>query len=131
MTLGKFTMALALLAAPAAWGQFSKAELMKVAADRFDTVAKTLKLSPQQADMIKPLLESKYRDMGEVRRRFLDGNRSEDSRKETVSSLKSINSKYNDEIAAKLNPDQVSKWKDLQKKWKDDLAVKIPASFGN
>jgi hypothetical protein len=69
--------------------------------------------------------------MGEVRKRFLDGNRTEATRREAVDSLKSVSSRYNDEIAEKLSPDQLSKWKGLQKKWKDDLVVKMPAGFGN
>jgi hypothetical protein len=34
-----------LLTAPAAWAQFSKADMIKLATDRFDTAAKTLNLS--------------------------------------------------------------------------------------
>jgi hypothetical protein len=132
MIVGRLLLAAVLLVAtPAAWGQFSKAEMAKLAIDRMDSVAKALKLSPQQIEMIKPLLEGKYRDMGEVRKRFLDGNRTEATRREAVDSLKSVSSRYNDEIAEKLSPDQLSKWKGLQKKWKDDLVVKMPAGFGN
>ena len=39
MILGKFTLAMFLLTAPAVWAQFSKADMMKLATDRFDTAS--------------------------------------------------------------------------------------------
>ena len=67
MILGRFTLAMFLLTVPAVWGQYSRADMVKLAADRFDTAAKKLKLSPDQATAIQPLLQSKYVDIGQVK----------------------------------------------------------------
>ena len=67
MILGKFTVAMFLLTAPAAWAQFSRADMEKLATDRFDTAATTLKLKPDQVAAIKPLLQSKCVYMGQVK----------------------------------------------------------------
>jgi hypothetical protein len=56
----------------------------------------------------------------------MSGDRSDDSKKEAAESLKSINTKYDDQIASHLNPDQVKKMKDLSKGWKNDLSLKVP-----
>ena len=123
MTLGKFTLAMCLLTAPAAWGQFSKADMIKLATDRFDTAAKTLNLSPDQVTAIKPLLQSKYVDMGQVKDVYMASDKSDASKKEAKESLKAINEKYNGKINAILTPEQVKAWKRMQKDWKGDLVM--------
>src|SRR5579863_2213413 len=67
MILGKLTLAMFLLTAPAVWAQFSRADMTQLATDRFDTATKTLNLSPDQVAAIKPLLQSKCVDMGQVK----------------------------------------------------------------
>src|SRR5260370_2167618 len=66
MILGKFTLAMFLLTAPAVWAQFTRADMMKLATDRFDTAATTLNLSPDQVSPTKPLPQSKCADIGPV-----------------------------------------------------------------
>ena len=66
MLLGKFSLAIFLMTAPV-WAQYSRADMTKLAADRFDTAAKTLNLRSDQADAIKPLLQSKYVGIGQVK----------------------------------------------------------------
>jgi hypothetical protein len=121
MNLGKFTLAMILLTAPAAWGQFSKADMIKLATDRFDTAAKTLKLSPDQGAAIKPLLQSKYVDMGQVKDVYMTGAKSDSSKKEAKESLKAIDDKYNAQISPILTPEQAKLWRRMQKDWKDDI----------
>ena len=123
MTLGKVTLALFLLSAPAAWAQYSKADMTKLAADRFDTAAKTLNLTPDQVAGIKPLLESKCVYMGQVKDVYRASDKSDASKKTAKDSLKAIHDKYNAQIAAILTPEQAKAWKRLQKDWKDDLIV--------
>ena len=53
MLLGKFNLAIFLMTAPV-WAQYSRADMTKLAADRFETAAKTLNLRSDQADAIKP-----------------------------------------------------------------------------
>ncbi len=98
MTLGKFTLATFLLTAPA-WAQFSRADMMKLATDRFDTATNTLKLSPDQVAAIKPLLESKCVDMGQVKDVYMASAKDDASKKTAKESLKAIH----DEIQ---RPDQ-------------------------
>jgi hypothetical protein len=126
MVLPRFALAVSLLITPALWAQFGKADMIKLATDRMDTIAKALNLSPEQVNMIKPLLESKFSEMGEVKEKFVSGDKSDASKKEAADSLKAINTKYDDQIASHLNPDQVKKWKDLSKGWKNDLSLKVP-----
>ncbi len=120
MILGKFTLAIFLLTAPAVWAQFSRADMTKLATDRFDTAAKTLKLSPDQATAIKPLFESKYVYMGQIKDVYMASDKSVASKKNARDSLKAIHDKYNAKISAILTPDQAKEWKRMQKDWKDD-----------
>src|SRR5260370_12607316 len=119
MILGKFTLAIFLLTAPV-WAQFSRADMTKLAADRFDTAAKTLKLSPDQATAIKPLLESKYVYMGQIKDVYMASDKSDASKKTAKDSLKAIHDKYNAKINTILTPEQAKEWKRMQKDWKDD-----------
>src|SRR5262245_46119558 len=54
MILGRFTLAIFVMTAPAVWAQYSRSDMEKLSADRFDTAAKTLKLNPNQAAAIRP-----------------------------------------------------------------------------
>jgi hypothetical protein len=123
MILGKFTLAMFLLTAPAVWAQFSRADMMKLATDRFDTAAKTLNLSPDQGAAIKPLLQSKYVDMGQVKDVYMASDKSDASKKNAKESLKAIHDKYNAQINTILTAEQAKAWKRMQKDWKDDLIV--------
>ena len=126
MILGKFTLAMFLLTAPAVWAQFSRADMMKLATERFDTAAKTLHLSPDQVAAIKPLLESKYVDMGQVKDAYMASAKSDASKKNAKESLKTIDDKYSAQINTILTPEQANVWKRMQKDWKDDLIVPRP-----
>jgi len=123
MILGRLTLAMFLMSAPAVWAQFSRADMTKLAADRFDTAAKTLNLSPDQVTAIKPLLESKCVYMGQVKDVYRASDKSDASKKTAKDSLKAIHDKYNAQIAAILTPEQAKAWKRMQKDWKDDLTV--------
>jgi Spy/CpxP family protein refolding chaperone len=123
MILGKFTLAMFLLTAPAVWAQYSRADMMKLASDRFDTAAKTLNLSPDQVTAIKPLIQSKYVDMGQVKDVYRASDKSEASKKTAKESLRAIHDKYNAKIYTILTPEQAKAWKHMQKDWKDDLIM--------
>ena len=123
MILGKLTLTMFLLTAPAVWAQFSRADMTKLATDRFETAAKALNLSSDQVAAIKPLLQSKYVDMGQVKDVYLASAKSGASKKEAKESLKAIHDKYNGQISAILTPEQAKDWKRMQKDWKDDLIV--------
>src|SRR6478736_7137308 len=110
MILGKVTLAMFLLTAPAVWAQFSRADMMKVATDRFDTAAKTLNLSPDQVAAIKPLLQAKYVDMGQVKDVYRGSDRSDTAKKEAKESLKAIHDKYNNRMNTILTPEQAKAW---------------------
>jgi hypothetical protein len=123
MILGKFALAMFWLTAPAVWAQFSRADMMKLATDRFDTAAKTLNLSPNQAAAIQPLLQSKCVYIGQIKDVYRASDKSDASKKTAKESLKAIHDKYNTQIAAFLTTEQAKAWKRLQKDWKDDLSV--------
>jgi hypothetical protein len=126
MILGKLTLAMFLITAPTVWAQFSRADMTKLAKDRFDTAAKTLNLSPDQVAAIKPLLESKYVDMGQIKEAYMASAKSDGSKKNASESLKAIDDKYAAQINTILNPEQAKVWKRMQKDWKDDLVVPRP-----
>jgi len=123
MILGRFTLAMFLLTAPAVWAQYSRADMMRLATDRFDTAAKTLNLRPDQVAAIKPLLQSKYVDMGQVKDVYMASDKSDTSKKTAKDSLKAIHDKYNAKINAILTPEQSKEWKRMQKDWKDELSM--------
>src|SRR6478672_10035689 len=106
MILGKFTLAMFLLTAPAVWAQFSSADMTKLATDRFDTAAKTLNLSPDQVATIKPLFESKYVEIGQIKKAYTASAKSDASKKEANESLKTIDDKYSAQINTILSPEQ-------------------------
>src|SRR6185369_2171411 len=122
MILGRLTLAMFLLTAPV-WAQFSRADMMKLATDRVDTAVKTLNLSQDQVAAIKPLLQSKYVDMGQVKDVYLTSAKSDASKKDAKESLKAIHDKYNAQVNTILTPEQAKAWKRMQKDWKDDLIV--------
>ena len=123
MILGRSILAMFLLTAPAVWAQYSRADMIKLAADRFDTATRTLTLTPEQVAAIKPLLQSKYVDMGQVKDVYRASDKSETSKKTAKESLKAIHDKYNAKISAILTPEQVKAWKRMQRDWKDDLVM--------
>jgi hypothetical protein len=123
MILGRFTLAMLLFAAPAVWAQYSRADMTKLAADRFDTAAKTLNLSPDQATAIKPLIQSKCIEMGQIKDVYRSSDKSVATKKDTKASLRTIHDKYNAKINAILTPEQSKAWKRMQKDWKDDLVA--------
>jgi Spy/CpxP family protein refolding chaperone len=123
MILGRLTLAMFLLAAPAVWAQYTRADMMKLATDRFDTTATTLNLSPDQVAAIKPLFQSKYVDMGQVKDVYMASDKSDASKKNAKESLKAIHDKYNAKISAILTPEQSKAWKHMQKDWKDDVSM--------
>jgi hypothetical protein len=112
-----------LFTAPAVWAQYSKADMIKLAADRFDTAAKTLKLSPDQAAAIKPLLQTKYVYMGQVKDVYMASPKDDASKKTAKDSLKTIHLKYDAQIGTILTPEQAKEWKHLQKDWKGDVTM--------
>jgi hypothetical protein len=124
MILGRFTLAMFLLTAPTIWAQYSRTDMTKLATDRFDTAAKTLNLSPDQAAAIKPLIQSKYIDLGQVKDVYRSSDKSAASKKEAKESLRAIHDKYNAKINAILTPEQSKAWKRMQKDWKDDVTPK-------
>ena len=97
--------------------------MIKLATDRFDTAAKTLNLSPDQVAGIKPLLQSKYVDMGQVKDVYMATAKSDASKKNAKESLKAIHDKYNAQISMILTPEQAKAWKRMQKDWKDDVSM--------
>jgi len=123
MILGKLTLTMFLLTAPAVWAQFSREDMTRLAEDRFETAAKTLNLSSDQVAAIKPLLQSKYVDMGQIKDVYRANVKSDASKKDAKESLKAIDEKYNARINSILTPEQAKAWKRMQKDWKDDLIV--------
>ena len=123
MILGRFTLAMFLLTAPAVWAQYSRADMTKLAEDRFDTAAKTLNLSPDQVTAIQPLIQSKYVDMGQVKDVYRASDKSDAAKKTAKESLRAIHDKYNAKITTILTPEQSKAWKRMQKDWKDDLVM--------
>ena len=123
MILGRFFFAVFLLTAPAVWAQYSRADMVKLAADRFDTAAKKLSLSSDQATAIQPLFQSKYVAIGQVKDVYRGSDKSDAPKKTAKDSLKAIHDKYNAKIIAVLNSDQSKEWKRMQKDWKDELIL--------
>ena len=123
MIFGRFTLAMFLLSAPAVWAQYSKADMTKLATDRFDTAAKTLKLSPDQGAAIRPLLETKYVYMGHIKDVYMASDKSATARKTAKDSLRAIHDKYNAKITAILTPEQLKEWKHMQRDWRNDLST--------
>ena len=123
MILGRFTLAVCLLTAPAMWAQYSKADMVKLASDRFDTTAKTLNLRPDQVAAIRPLIETKYIYIGQIKDVYMASDKSDTAKKTAKESLRAIHDKYNAKIAAILTPEQLKEWKHMQRDWRGDLST--------
>jgi hypothetical protein len=127
MLLGKFSLAIFLMTAPV-WAQYSRADMTKLAADRFDAAVRTLNLRSDQADAIRPLLLSEYVGVGQVKDVYVTSAKSDASnksadKKTAQESLRAIDAKYNAQITAILTPEQAKAWKRMQKDWKSDFIV--------
>jgi hypothetical protein len=132
MFLGRSTLAMFLLAAPAIWAQkYTRADMVKLAEDRYDTAARTLKLSADQGAAIKPLIQSKCIDVGQVKDVYMASDKSDTAKKTAKDSLRAIQDKYNAKIMAILTPEQSKEWKRMQKDWKDDLSTPKSYSKGS
>jgi hypothetical protein len=123
MIPGKFMLAIFLLTASAVWAQYSRADMTQLATDRFDAAVKTLNLRADQGAAIKPLLQSKYVDIGQVKDVYRGSDKSDVSKKNAKDSLRAVVAKYNGQINAILTPEQAKAWKRMQKSWKDDLIL--------
>jgi hypothetical protein len=127
MILKRLTLAMCLLSAPAVWAQYSRPDMVSLATDRFDKAARTLNLRADQEAAIKPLLQSKYIDMGQVKDVYMASDKSASSKKKAKDSLRAIQDKYNAKIDAILTPEQSKTWRRMQSDWKGDLSV--PKSY--
>jgi len=123
MMLGKFTLAMFLLTASGVWAQYSRDDMMKLATDRSNTAARTLKLSPDQVAKITPLLQSQCVGIGQVKDVYRSSDKSDTARKTAKDSLRAIHDKYNAQITGILTAEQAKEWKRMQKDWKDDFVV--------
>ena len=123
MIVRRLTLALALLTVPAMWAQYTKADMIKLAADRCDMAAKKLNLRQDQVTTIQPLLQAKYIGMGQIKDVYRASDKSSTAKKTAKDSLKAIHDKYNAQIIAILTPEQSKEWKRMQKDWKDDLST--------
>ena len=113
-----------LLTVPAVWAQYNRADMVKLAADRYDMASKKLKLNADQATAIQQLLQSEYVDIGQVKDVYRASDKSDAAKKTAKDSLKAIHDKYNTKIIAILTPDQSKEWKRMQRDWnKDDLST--------
>jgi len=97
--------------------------MMRLATDRLERATKSLNLSPDQIAAIRPLFQSKYVDMGQVKDVYRASAKSGVSKKNAQNSLKTIHDKYDAQISTILNPEQAKTWKRIQKDWEDDLIV--------
>ena len=82
-----------------------------------------MNLSSDQIAAIKPLLQSKYVDIGQVKDVYRGSDKSSTAKKDAKESLKAIRDKYDSRINAILTPEQLKAWKRMQKDWKDDLVL--------
>jgi hypothetical protein len=123
MILGRFTLAMFLLSGPAVWAQYSRADMVKLAADRFETASKKLSLTQDQSTAIQQLMQAKYVDIGQVKDVYRASDRGDTAKKTAKDSLKAIQDKYNAKIMAILTPDQLKEWKRMQRDWKDDVTM--------
>jgi len=122
MILGRLTIAAFFLTAPI-WAQYSRADMTKLATDRFETASKKLNLSPDQVTAIQPLIQSKYIYMGQVKDVYQASDKSNTAKKTAKDSLKAIHDKYDAKINSILTPDQSKEWKRMQRDWKDDITT--------
>jgi hypothetical protein len=118
-----------LLTAPADWAQYSRADMTKLAEDRFDTAAKTLNLSPDQVTAIKPLIQSKYVDIGQVKDVYMASDKSDTSKKTAKESLIVFNDTDTTEIYTILTPEQSKAWKRMQKGLEGRPHAEVLATF--
>ena len=115
------------------WAQFptSKAALMQEAAKRLDTVAKKLKLSPDQIAKIKPLLTQQMEQTSAAREKFALSDHSEAAKQDALASIRSSRTSTSSDIRSTLSADQLKQCDEMVKGWKDDLNLKGLGSLPN
>jgi hypothetical protein len=122
--LGVLAIAVCLAAAPA-WAQFptSRADIMKLATDRMDTIAKKLNLSPDQVSKIKPLLQQQMEKTSAARSKFATSDHSAAAKQQALDSIEDSRSSTRNEVRSVLSQDQLKQWDDSVKDWKDDVTL--------
>ena len=77
--------------------------------ERFEQLQARLKLTPEQAEKLKPVLQKQFEEMRQVR----DNNASDTSRRgkaKMMREMKDVQDKHAGEIAAILTPEQKTEW---------------------
>ena len=111
------------LAAALSWAQIptSRADIMKVATQRLDTIAKKLKLSPDQIDKIKPLLIQQTEKTEAARTNFATSDHSAAAKQEALDAIQQSRASTKGQVKDILTPDQSKQWDGMAQDWKDDV----------
>ena len=117
MFLKSLVLTFSLVLSAPAWAQIGKSDILRLAGGQTDAIVKALKLTPQQIGVVKPLLDSKFKEMADVKKTLAGSDQSEAAKNSADEALKAIGSKYDSRITSALNPDQLKKWNDLSKGW--------------
>jgi Spy/CpxP family protein refolding chaperone len=118
-------IALCCLAAMTAFAQQPAASEDRAAQarERLAQIQSRLKLTPEQTEKLKPIVQKEVEELRAVR----DKHASDTSRRGKMNMLremKGVQEKYQDQIAAVLTPEQMNEWKKIKEERKQEMKQK-------
>jgi hypothetical protein len=112
------------LAGLLAYGQQASSEDRAAqAAERMKQLQARLKLTPEQIEKLKPIVQQEIQELRAVR----DKHASDTSRRGRLSmarEMKGVQDKYDDSIGAVLTPEQIKEWKKIKEERKEQMKQK-------
>jgi Spy/CpxP family protein refolding chaperone len=93
------------------------------AEERIAELQSRLKLTPEQTDRLRPILQQERAELQAVREKYASDT-SRKGKKDKMRDMKSIQEKYSGQIAAVLTPEQIAEWKKIKEERKQELKEK-------
>jgi Spy/CpxP family protein refolding chaperone len=122
--LRTFVLVLCLAVVPAyAQQAASSQDRAEQARERIAQLQSRLKLTPEQVERLKPIIQQEVQELRAVRDKYA----SEASRRAKVSmarEMKGIQQKYEGSVAAILTPEQAREWNEIKQERKQEMKQK-------
>jgi Spy/CpxP family protein refolding chaperone len=101
----------------------SNVDRMAQAQERLAALQSRLKLTPEQTEKLRPILQQELEELRTVREKYASDT-SRKGKKNMFRDMKEIQKKYSGQIAAVLTPEQKEEWKKIKEERKRELKEK-------
>ena len=117
----KFLIACALACSLPLWAQESPAaDRSGQVSERIEQLKARLKLTPEEVDKLKPIVQEEVKEMRSVRDR-MGADTSRRGKATMLREMQAVQKKYEPQIGAVLTPEQKQEWKQIKEERKQKL----------